>query len=106
MYISGHFYSTGSPYLYTREDVRSEDFNIKVVADISCDIDGPVVIYYKIFYNRSPIYGYNPFTENEDDYLKERIVAVMAVDNLPCELPKDSSEDFGKEFIDKILPKL
>ena len=53
-----------------------------------------------------PIYGYNPFTENEDDYLKERIVAVMAVDNLPCELPKDSSEDFGKEFIDKILPTL
>ena len=51
LFISGHFYSSGSPYLYTREDVRSEDFNIKVVADISCDIDGPVV-NYKTFNNR------------------------------------------------------
>ena len=53
-----------------------------------------------------PIYGYNPLTENEDDYLKEGVVAVMAVDNLPCELPKDSSEYFGNEFINKILPIL
>ena len=106
LFIAGHFYSSGSPYLYTREDVRSEDFNIKVVADISCDIDGPVASTIRSSTIEQPIYGYNPFTENEDDYLKERIVAVMAVDNLPCELPKDSSEDFGKEFIDKILPSI
>ena len=106
LFISGHFYSSGSPFLYTREDVRSEDFNIKVVADISCDIDGPVASTIRSSTIESPIYGYNPFSENEDDYLKDGIVAVMAVDNLPCELPKDSSEDFGKEFIDKILPNL
>ena len=106
LFIAGHFYSNGSPYLYTREDVRSEDFNIKVVADISCDINGPVASTIRPSTIEKPIYGYNPHTENEDDYLKEGVVAVMAVDNLPCELPRDSSEDFGKEFIDKILPVL
>ncbi|MAO71263.1 MAG: alanine dehydrogenase [Flavobacteriales bacterium] len=106
LFISGHFYSSGSPYLYTREDVRSNDFNIKVVADISCDIDGPVASTIRSSTIENPIYGYNPLTEIEDDYLKDGIVAVMAVDNLPCELPKDSSEDFGREFIDKILPSI
>ncbi len=106
LFISGHFYSSGSPYLYSREDVRSDDFNIQVVADISCDIDGPVASTIRPSTIEYPIYGYNPLTESEDDYLKEGVVAVMAVDNLPCELPKDSSEDFGKEFINKILPSL
>ena len=34
------------------------------------------------------------------------VIAVMAVDNLPCELPKDASEDFGGELIKHILPAL
>ena len=106
LFISGHFYSSGSPYLYSREDIRSNDFNIKVVADISCDIDGPVASTIRPSTIEQPIYGYNPLTESEDDFLKEGVVAVMAVDNLPCELPKDSSEDFGKEFINKILPSV
>ena len=33
-----------------------------------------LLLYYKALYNRSPIYGYNPLTENEDDYLKEGVV--------------------------------
>ena len=41
-YIAGHFYGDGAPYLYTREDAKHPDFKIKVVADVSCDIDGPV----------------------------------------------------------------
>ena len=36
----------------------------------------------------------------------ENAITVMAVDNLPCELPKDASEDFGREFINKVLPNL
>lgn len=106
LFIAGHFYSSGSPYLYTREDVRSKDFKIKVVADISCDIDGPIASTIRPSTIEHPIYGYNPLTEDEDDYLKEGVVAVMAIDNLPCELPKEASEDFGNEFINKILPFL
>ena len=40
------------------------------------------------------------------DFRQSDAIAVMAVNNLPCELPKDASEDFGNEFLDKILPSL
>ena len=43
---------------------------------------------------------------SEDDFTKSDVIAVMAVDNLPCELPKDASEDFGAEMIKHILPCL
>ena len=104
--ITGHFYGSRSPYLFTREDVKSDDFNLQVVADISCDIDGPIASTIRSSTVENPIYGYNPSTESEDDFMEKGIIAVMAVDNLPCELPKDSSEYFGNEFINKILPYL
>ena len=46
-YIAGHFYGDGAPYLYTRDDAKQKDFKIKVVADVSCDIDGPVATTIK-----------------------------------------------------------
>ena len=106
VFIAGHYYATGSPYLFTRSDVKSSSFNISVVADISCDIDGPVATTIRPSSIISPIYGYNPLTEEEDNFMKEDVVAVMAVDNLPCELPKDSSEDFGNQLIENIIPIL
>ena len=30
----------------------------------------------------------------------------MAVDNLPCELPRDASDDFGKDLMERVLPFL
>ena len=104
IFIAGHFYGSGSPYLFTREDAKSDDFNLQVVADISCDIDGPVATTIRPSKIDSPIYGYNPITESEDDFLNDDCIAVMAVDNLPCELPKDSSEDFGDNLINSIIP--
>ena len=41
IFITGHYYGKGSPYLFTREDAKSSDFKIRTIADISCDIDGP-----------------------------------------------------------------
>lgn len=106
IFIAGHFYGSGSPFLFTREDAKLEDFNLQVVADISCDIDGPVASTIRSTTIKNPIYGYNPETESEDDFKKRGVIAVMAVDNLPCELAKDASEYFGNEFINKILPYL
>ncbi|WP_027138669.1 NAD(P)-dependent oxidoreductase [Gaetbulibacter saemankumensis] len=103
-YIAGHFYGDGAPYLYTREDVKSTDFKIKVVADISCDIDGPVATTLRASTIAEPIYGYNPETESEVDYKTEGAIAVMAVDNLPCELPQDASEGFGEMFLKYVIP--
>lgn len=106
MYIACHYWDSSSPFIYTRKDLKADNIKTTVVADISCDIDGPVASTIRPSTIANPIYGYNPQTESEDDFMKEGIIAVMAVDNLPCELPKDASKDFGKELIDKIFTSL
>ena len=103
-YIAGHFYGQGAPYLFTREDAKHEDFKIQVVADISCDIDGPVASTVKPSTIADPIYGYHPGSESEIDFKNADAIAVMAVDNLPCELPRDASEGFGDAFIKNVIP--
>ena len=103
-YIAGHFFGQGSPYLFTREDAKHQDFKIRVVADISCDIDGPVASTIRPSTIADPIYGYDAMTESEADFKKPEAIAVMAVDNLPCELPRDASEGFGEAFIKNVIP--
>ena len=103
-FIAGHFYGNGAPYLFTRENAKAKDFKIKFVADISCDVDGPVASTLKASTIADPIYGYNPETESEIDYKDENAIVVMAVDNLPCELPKDASEGFGEMFLENVIP--
>lgn len=103
-YIAGHFYGDGAPYLYSRDDVKSPDFNIKVVADISCDIDGPVATTLRASTIENPLYGYDPQSESEVDFKDDKAITVMAVDNLPCELPKDASEGFGEMFLEHVIP--
>jgi alanine dehydrogenase len=103
-FIAGHFYGNGAPYLFTREDAKSKDFHIKFVADISCDVDGPVASTLRASTIADPIYGYNPQSESEVDYKDKNAIVVMAVDNLPCELPKDASEGFGELFLQNVIP--
>lgn len=104
LYIAGHFYGNDAPCFYTKQNVKSPDFNIKVVADISCDVDGPIATTLRASTIADPIYGYDPQTGTEIDYKNEKAVAVMAVDNLPCELPKDASEGFGEMFLQHVIP--
>jgi len=104
LYITGHFYGVGAPYIFTKEDANSSDFKIKVVADISCDVDGPVASTIRSSTIEDPIYGYNPKTGQEVNYMDKDAIAVMAIDNLPCELPKDASEGFGENFAKYVIP--
>lgn len=104
MFITGHFYGAGAPYLMTREDMKHPDFNISLVADVSCDINGPVGCTIRPSTIADPFYGYDPQTEKEVAYNTPNSIAVMAVDNLPCELPRDASEGFGEMFLEHVLP--
>ena len=104
MLLTGHFYGQGAPFFFTREDIKNKDFNISLVADISCDIDGPIASTIRSSTIEDPIYGYDPISESEVDFKQKESITVMAVDNLPCELPKDASEGFGEMFIEKVLP--
>lgn len=103
-FIAGHFFGDGSPFLFTREDAKSEGFTIKLVADVSCDIDGPVASTIRPSTIADPVYGYDPETESEVDFKTDGAITVMAVDNLPCELPKDASEGFGELFLQHVIP--
>nr|WP_298991992.1 NAD(P)-dependent oxidoreductase [uncultured Polaribacter sp.] len=103
-FIAGHFFGDGSPYLFTREDAKKQNFKIKYVADISCDIDGPVASTIRPSTIADPIYGYHPKKEKEVNYTDKDAIVVMAVDNLPCELPKDASEGFGEMFLENVIP--
>ena len=104
IYIAGHFYASGAPYIFTREDAKKDGFKISVVADISCDIDGPVASTLRASTIADPIYGYDPKTETETDFSKPEAIAVMAVDNLPNELPRDASSGFSESFVAHVIP--
>ena len=104
LYMAGHFYGQGAPYLFTHSDVEHPDFKISVVADISCDVGGPVATTIRSSTIASPIYGYDPKTGKETNYKNKSAIAVMAVDNLPCELPRDSSVGFGAAFVKNVIP--
>ena len=103
-FIAGHFYGTGAPYLFTRDDAKSPSFNINLVADISCDVDGPVASTLRASTIEDPFYGYDPQSESEVAFNAKDAITVMAVDNLPCELPKDASEGFGEQFLQHVIP--
>ena len=102
--ITGHYHSELSPPIITKSDFNLKDLKLKVVGDISCDIATAIASTIRPSTIQNPIYGYNYKTHEEDDFLKENTIAVMAVDNLPCELPRDSSKDFGDQLIKHLIP--
>ncbi|NUY82209.1 alanine dehydrogenase [Flavobacterium sp. MAH-1] len=104
IFMAGHFYGNGAPVILTREMLQKPDNNIRVVADISCDVDGPVACTLRASTIADPIYGYSASEHKEVDVFHPSAVVVMAVDNLPCELPKDASEGFGEMFLEHVVP--
>ena len=104
MFITGHFYGNDAPYLFTKEDARRFDFRINLVADVTCDVDGPVASTIRASTIADPFYGYDPKTEKETSFDAPGAITVMAVDNLPCELPNDASKGFGDTFLESVMP--
>lgn len=105
--IACAFWHPSAPVLFKREDIVRNDFDIKVIADITCDIEGSIPATKRPGTISDPIYDYNPSDDEIEQALTdEGNITVMAVDNLPCELPRDASESFGKEFINNVLPHL
>lgn len=104
MYIACHYWSNKSPFILTNEHLKTS--KLTVVADVSCDIAGPIACTIRPSKIADPIFGYSIATGEEADWMNEGVVAVMAVDNLPCELPLDASEDFGNELIAQVFPAL
>ncbi len=105
--IAGAFWDPSAPVLFKREEVQHDDFKIRVIADITCDIEGSIPSTKRPSTIDDPIYDYNPSEDLVEPALKDEAnITVMAVDNLPCELPRDASSDFGHELLYNVLPHL
>ena len=104
LFIAGHFHGNNAPVILSKEMLRSPKCSLKVVADISCDIDGPIACTLRPSTIADPVYGYLPSEHKEVALAHPAAIWVMAVDNLPCELPKDASEGFGEMFLKHVIP--
>jgi saccharopine dehydrogenase (NAD+, L-lysine forming) len=105
--ITGHFWDPRSPVFFTKEDMKNPEFRISIIADISCDLNGPIPSTLRVSTIADPFYAYNPIQEAEEPaFSKPSNITIMAVDNLPGELPRDASQDFGKQLMQKVLHDL
>jgi len=107
LFIACHYWDPKSPKFIIPEDYKEDDFNISVIADVSCDINGPIPSTLRPSTIASSFYGYDRFNEEETiPFVDKRNVTVMAVDNLPGELPRDSSIDFGEGLYENVYKAL
>lgn len=106
--MNGIYWEQRIARLFEKEEIKRNDWRIKVISDITCDVDGSVPINVGSSTIADPVYGIDrtdfsqtaPFLNNND------IIDVMAVDNLPNELPCDASQYFGTHFEKYILPEI
>jgi hypothetical protein len=105
--ITGHYWDPRSPVFFTKDDMKRPDFRISVIADISCDINGPIPSTLRSSIISEPFYDYNPHLGKEEPaFINPSNITVMSVDNLPGELPRDASSDFGNQLIRNVLQDL
>ena len=100
------YWNPQAPVLFTKEQMKGPKFKVSVIADVTCDINGSIPSTTHPSTIENKFYGYNPHTEKEDEAFAPSTITVMAVDNLPCELPRDASEGFGKDLMEKVIPSL
>jgi hypothetical protein len=105
--IAAAYWDPKAPVLFTSKDIKKDNFRIRVISDITCDMEGSIPSTKKASTIAEPYYDYNPETGNiEPPFSSDKNITIQAVDNLPNELPKDASSDFGRNLIDKVFPGL
>ena len=104
--IHATFWDPRADIMFSKSRMRDPDFRISVIADVTCDIDGSIPSTTKSSTIEDKFYGYDPMTENVIEPFAKNVITIMAVDNLPCELPRDASDGFGKHLIERVLPSL
>lgn len=105
--LAGAYWNPAAPVLFTIDEMKQSWFQINTIADITCDIGGSVPSTLRATTIADPLYDFDPYTGTEQPPLsKPQHVTVMSIDNLPCELPRSASEEFGRDLIDRILRPL
>lgn len=104
MLISGHYWDPKFPKLFSLNQIN-EFKNLKIIGDITCDVNGSIPTTIRSTSITKPYYSFDINSMKEID-LCNKGIAVMAVDNLPSELPREASEEFGNSIISEVLPYL
>ena len=104
MFIACHYWEPKFPKFFYSNQINKFK-NLKIIGDITCDINGAIPTTIRSTSIAKPYYSIDINTMKEID-LSDKGIAVMAVDNLPSELPRDASEEFGSSVISEVLPSL
>ena len=105
--VNGIYWTEDLPRLFEAGDTADEEkFAPTVIADISCDVEGSVPITYKATSIADPVIGWSRGNQSPCEAYGEDSIDVMAVGNLPNELPRDASEEFGEMLMHKVIPEL
>ncbi|MGI4760023.1 MAG: NAD(P)-dependent oxidoreductase [Janthinobacterium lividum] len=105
--IACAYWDPAAPRLFSEEDTRSTDFKLDTIADVTCDVNGSIPLTKRSTTIEEPAFDYDPATGGlAPAYSGPRTITVMAVDNLPCELPRNASRDFGRQLLDQFFPHL
>ena len=105
--VNGIYWTEDLPRLFEAGDTKDkEKFAPTVIADISCDVEGSVPITYKATSIADPVIGWSRGNQSPCEAYGEDSIDVMAVGNLPNELPRDASEEFGEMLMHKVIPEL
>lgn len=108
IFINCIFYDRHAPRFFEVADMLQPDFRIVTIADVTCDMmpDSSVPSTIRPSTIVTPLYGFDPCNQTETQPFSPNSVDVMAIDNLPSELPRDASAFFGRQLMEKILPEL
>ncbi len=106
--IHGIYWDPAAPRFFTRQDMMRANFRIRTIGDVTCDIapNASIPCTLRPSTIADPVYGYDPATNSEVPPYQAAFFDVMAVDNLPSELPRDASHAFGQQFIEYVFPEL
>lgn len=107
VFVNGIFWDGKAPAFFTAKEMQSDDFNIQVIGDVTCDIAPAASVPSTLFASTiaNPVFGYDPETGDVVAPYSDFAVDVMSIDNLPSELPRDASGAFGTTFVEVILPE-
>jgi hypothetical protein len=104
--INGMYWESDMPALFKKSDTMRSDFRIKVIADITCDVEGSVPITMEATDIYHPTFGWSKTEQKKVAAYGQDTIDVMAVTNLPTELPRNASEEFGSALLKDVLPLL
>ena len=101
--LNGIFWDKNVPRLFEKKDITGESFIIKTIADITDDKEGSVPVNLGDQSIENPVYGVDRNSFDKTEPFLPNSIDIMAVGNLPNELPRDASRYFGEQLIKYIL---